>query len=168
MSSKTRNCRELRFLRTFQDHLQLWSVVFTSLCQVLDPDDSSSSFPTQRPVLQVQPQPSQSSKMMVTQICGQDAFYESLWCFWFTEITSPGRLHHGIEAKVLQQRSANCRNGKLQSQIGIISISEHKKITSLRVIPTMTSYYYIFVTNSDILCAEIWRGRKGEYNSDEI
>ena len=42
------------------------------------------------------------------------------------------------------------------------------KITSLRVIPTVTSYCYIFVTNSDILCAKIWRGREGQDNSDEI
>ena len=44
------------------------------------------------------------------------------------------------------------------------------EITSLRVIPSVTPYYYIFVTNSDILCAKIWRGREGEYNSnsDEI
>ena len=42
------------------------------------------------------------------------------------------------------------------------------KITSLRVIPTVTSYWNIFVTNSDILCAKIWRGREGEDNSDEI
>ena len=41
-------------------------------------------------------------------------------------------------------------------------------ITSLRVIPTVTSYWNIFVTNSDILCAKIWRGREGEDNSDEI
>ena len=34
--------------------------------------------------------------------------------------------------------------------------------------PTVTSYYYIFVPNSDILCAQIWRGRGGEDNSDEI
>ena len=39
------------------------------------------------------------------------------------------------------------------------------KITSLRVIPTVTSYWNIFVTNSDILCAKIWRGREGEDNS---
>ena len=46
---------------------------------------------------------------------------------------------------------------------------KHKrKITSLRVIPTVTSYWNIFVTNSDILCAKIWRGREGEDNSDEI
>ena len=31
------------------------------------------------------------------------------------------------------------------------------KITSLRVIPTVTSYWHIFVTNPDILCAKIWR-----------
>ena len=42
-----------------------------------------------------------------------------------------------------------------------------KKITSLRVIPTVTSYY-TFVTNSDILCAQIWREREGDDNSDEI
>ena len=30
------------------------------------------------------------------------------------------------------------------------------------------SYYDVFVTNSDILCAKIWRGREGEDNSDEI
>ena len=42
------------------------------------------------------------------------------------------------------------------------------KITSLRVIPTVTSYWHIFVTNPDILCAKIWRGREGEDNSDEI
>ena len=27
---------------------------------------------------------------------------------------------------------------------------------------------YNIVTNSDILCAKIWRGREGEDNSDEI
>ena len=43
-----------------------------------------------------------------------------------------------------------------------------KKNTLLRVIPTVTSYYYIFVPNSDILCAKIRRGRGGEDNSDEI
>ena len=43
-----------------------------------------------------------------------------------------------------------------------------KKITSLRVIPTATSYWHIFVTNPNILCAKIWRGREGEDNSDEI
>ena len=45
-----------------------------------------------------------------------------------------------------------------------------QQITSLRVIPAVTLYYYIFVTNSDILCAKIWRGREGEdnSNSDEI
>ena len=41
-------------------------------------------------------------------------------------------------------------------------------ITSLRVIPTVTSYWHIFVTNPDILWAKIWRGREGEDNSDEI
>ena len=45
---------------------------------------------------------------------------------------------------------------------------QNKTITSLRVIPTVTSYWNIFVTNSDILCAKIWRGREGEDNSDEI
>ena len=50
----------------------------------------------------------------------------------------------------------------------IFNIDLHWKNTSLRVIPTVTSYYYIFVTNSDILCAKIWRGREGEDNSDEI
>ena len=48
------------------------------------------------------------------------------------------------------------------------TISECKKITSLRVIPTVTSYWHIFVTNPDILCAKIWRGREGEDNSAEI
>ena len=43
-----------------------------------------------------------------------------------------------------------------------------QKMTSLQMIPTVTSYSYIFVTNSDILCAKIWRGRGGENNSDEI
>ena len=43
-----------------------------------------------------------------------------------------------------------------------------KTITSLRVIPTVTSYWHIFVTNPDILWAKIWRGRGGEDNSDEI
>ena len=42
------------------------------------------------------------------------------------------------------------------------------KIISLRVIPTVTSYYYIFVTNSDILCVKIWREREGQDNPDEI
>ena len=42
---------------------------------------------------------------------------------------------------------------------------DEARITSLRVIPTVTSYYYIFVPNSDILCAKIWRGREGEDNS---
>ena len=45
---------------------------------------------------------------------------------------------------------------------------DNQKITSLRVIPTVTSYWNIFVTNSDILCAKIWRGREEEDNSDEI
>ena len=49
-----------------------------------------------------------------------------------------------------------------------IYTSTFKKITSLRVIPTVTSYWHIFVTNPDILCAKIWRGREGEDNSDDI
>ena len=31
------------------------------------------------------------------------------------------------------------------------------QITSLRVIPTVTSYYHIFVPISDILCAKLWK-----------
>ena len=38
-------------------------------------------------------------------------------------------------------------------------------ITSLRVIPTVAVYYYIFVTNSDILSA---KRPEAEDNSDEI
>ena len=49
-----------------------------------------------------------------------------------------------------------------------LSFTSYKKNTSLRVIPTVTSYWHIFVTNPDILCAKIWRGREGEDNSDEI
>ena len=54
------------------------------------------------------------------------------------------------------------------------------RITSLRVIPTVTLYKFsdiffdiiflvIFVLYSDVLCEEkIWRGQGGEENSDEI
>ena len=42
----------------------------------------------------------------------------------------------------------------------VVAKSGTPSITSLRVIPTVTSYYYIFVTNSDIFCAKIWRRRE--------
>ena len=51
------------------------------------------------------------------------------------------------------------------SSFALIPLDE---TTLPRVIPTVTSYYYISVPNSDILCAKIWRGRGGEENSDEI
>ena len=44
--------------------------------------------------------------------------------------------------------------------------NQQPKIILLRTIPTVTSYYYIFAPNFDILCAKIWRGRGGEDNSD--
>ena len=56
----------------------------------------------------------------------------------------------------------------LGQTLGPECFGRKEQITSFRVIPTMTLYYYTFVTNSDILCAKIWRGREGEDNSDEI
>ena len=44
-----------------------------------------------------------------------------------------------------------------ESESDFIFNKKELKITSLRVIPTVTSYWHILVTNPDILCAKIIR-----------
>ena len=82
------------------------------------------------------------------------------WCMHQTDLS----LNKGITVYEMADSNSN-----VYPRIGDSpGFSRKYQITSLRVIPAVTSDYYIFVTNSDVLCAKIWRRRKGEDNFDEI
>ena len=94
-----------------------------------------------------------------------DVRFLNAWPGAYYEFQTAAQLENfdPIRTKLIKQRiHASC--------VIIIRwcFTRKKQITSLRVIPTVTSYWHIFVTNPDILCAKIWRGREGEDNSDEI
>ena len=71
--------------------------------------------------------------------------------------------HHGI----IRLDRDECVPPLANARSSLVLALQKRSIPLLRLIPTVTSYC-IFVPNSDVLCAKIWRGRGGEDNSDEI